>query len=502
MLYTEFNKLNFYDYPAVTDLIKDGKYILVESQEELQELNSVDLLFYIQKAQIEEKVLIFNNILFNDIYINNLEIDVPIIFSHCKFKENIKITNNSFLYNIVFYFVEFLGNCKFKLSKFFNGVSYINCNFHEEVSFERVKFISNQVKYLKKDTFDLEIKFIELFYLSNLVNFLGVTFSNKVNFNSAYFGCTVIFSYFKNKSTVFRGNNDFSCTPGESEQYKITKHDDPQEYIEVELELNQFQRLSFIGVKFYAEVTFENRIFQKKTLFSDNMFYTAPKFHNCVLHQDTDFIGSSFKDTYSEGAEHAYRTLKFAMDEKRARREESMFFALEQRSILNTPLRRYNFILIDFIRIIIDRIIIWSISSKRDLELYENRLPKYVFKHPGFCVYLTEKIISFLYLLASDYGQSIKRPVVILITQIFIIFPLIYKSCFAKYLVISDRWSLAYHMSFQQLFRPFEVYTVKFYEQYHDTPLSLYTLATIQSLLNITLVTLFLLAIRGRFRMY
>ena len=92
-----------------------------------------------------------------------------------------------------------------------------------------------------------------------------------------------------------------------------------------------FPEIDFKGSFLKEEVVFNNRKFLSKTSFRDFTFIRAPKFHNCKLNQDTVFPpGKNFKDTESEGAVRAYRTLKLAMGDLQAPREQGIFYALEQ----------------------------------------------------------------------------------------------------------------------------------------------------------------------------
>jgi hypothetical protein len=320
------------------------------------------------------------------------------------------------------------------------------------------------------------------------------------------FGCSILFSHYKCNNTIFYGECDFSCNVEESEFLTLINENEKTEHNKVvPIQLDKFHRLTFLGVKFYNEISFENRIFQKKTIFKEVVFYKAPKFHNCELHQDTDFHGSEFKDTYSQTAERAYRTLKLIMDKKRARREEGMFFSLEQKSMLNIPLRKYNLKIIDFIRFLINSYIIRSIARKND-DFKSNESSSFIIEekelHAGFYVSLTEKIVSYLYLITSDYGQSIKRPLLILLSAMLIVFPVIYMIMYKDLSFINTKWSSVFHISFQQMFRPFEIYTIRANTQYANLPIGFYFIATIQSMLSVGLITLIILAIRGKFRMY
>jgi uncharacterized protein YjbI with pentapeptide repeats len=489
------------DYYPLKVLLDESSYFICEGED----LDSKALLTHIKEAEKQNKIAIFHQATFHKINVLNQEFTVPIIFSECRFVKKLKFTNDEFLYQLFFYDTVFEKSAKFKLSCFFNGVSFIKSKFLENVSFERSKFFSNNVKHLKKEYNSLEIAFPRNFNLRNTVDFLGVEFLSNVSFVNSHCGCSILFSSYKGIDTEFKAKCDFSCISDENENYKVYNKS-KETAAQVNISLDKFHRLTFLGVKFYGEATWENRTFQKKTAFRDVVFYYAPKFHNCDLHQDTDFHGADFKDTHSDGAERAYRTLKLMMDSRRARMEEAMFFALEQRSMLHTPLRSYNSEFLDSIRMFINKLIMKFVSPKIEPVNWtdSNTLISYNEQelHSGFYVSLTEKVISFFYMMVSNYGQSVKRPIILLLINLFCVFPLVYMYTFGDIWLINGKWSSAYHLSMQQLFRPFEIFTVKFLKLYGDLPLSLYLVTTFQAICNIGFMTLFILAVRGRFRMF
>ena len=182
-----------------------------------------------------------------------------------------------------------------------------------------------------------------------------------------------------------------------------------------------------------------------------------------------------------------------------------MFFALEQRSLLNTPLEKNKNFLIDTLRQAINSFIIKCIRfNYRDCKPSRKKLLKIELneRHAGFYISLTEKIISFLYLIVSNYGQSITRPFLICCVNLMMIFPPLYMIFYGNSNLINNKWYMTYKLSFQQLFRPFEVFSTRNFSLYADISNSFYYLATFQSLLNVGLITLIILAIRGKFRMY
>jgi hypothetical protein len=95
-----------------------------------------------------------------------------------------------------------------------------------------------------------------------------------------------------------------------------------------------FDTVIFRKCKFRANAIFTNRIFNSTTDFTDCVFTLAPRFEGSTIHQATMFPPESgFLDIESWFAPSAYRTVKLAMESARARREEAIFYSLEQRSL-------------------------------------------------------------------------------------------------------------------------------------------------------------------------
>ena len=99
---------------------------------------------------------------------------------------------------------------------------------------------------------------------------------------------------------------------------------------------------SFSGTRFGGSANFSNREFLSRTDFTGAIFEFAPNFHGSTLHQDTAFGDiDCFRDVTSDRAADAYRTLRLAMEEHRARLQEGMFFALEQKA-RRRKMKRFN----------------------------------------------------------------------------------------------------------------------------------------------------------------
>ena len=199
---------------------------------------------------------------------------------------------------------------------------------------------------------------------------------------------------------------------------------------------------------FAEEVSFVGRNFTGTTSFQDATFSKAPDFHGCALHPATYFPQiSGFLDTTSPWAASRYRVLGRAMADMRNHDHEGIFFGLQQRALrkklpLSSPIRWF----------------------------------------------------SSFYDLASDYGQSLGRPMVLLITTTVLAW------CCYAFLVcpgsmaLPERVGPSLALTFQQIFRPFSVWT-----DVGDRGWIL-AIGAAQTLLTAVWVYLIALGIRWRFR--
>ena len=195
-----------------------------------------------------------------------------------------------------------------------------------------------------------------------------------------------------------------------------------------------------------------NRCFTEPTSFRDVLFTRAPEFHGASLHQGMIFPrGRAFRDTWSVEAANAYRTLKLGMETIRSRDEEGMFFALEQRSRIRSRM-----------------------------------LPRHL------------TILSFLYDCVSAYGQSVMRPLIWLIIN-----TAFFSWCYSEILSPNRSSTLSVagiEFALQQVFRPFGIWwTIP--GNLYQIELAQKLIATVQSLVSLSLLTLFLLALRRRFKL-
>lgn len=209
--------------------------------------------------------------------------------------------------------------------------------------------------------------------------------------------------------------------------------------------------VDFANAAFAGLVSFNERTFGTVASFSHARFGKAPEFHNCTFHQNTDFNGTEFNDCGGHQAARAYRTLKLAMEEHRHWDEAFRFHALEMKSRRHDP-----------------------------------TTPKSI------------KLFSLFYELGSDYGQSISQP---LLWLLFVTWTM-----FCIYMNFGTEWitSPTNGLSFtlEQYVRPFSIWITKYQEEFGDTvPVAWRLVASLQSLAGIGLITLFILALRRRFRM-
>lgn len=203
---------------------------------------------------------------------------------------------------------------------------------------------------------------------------------------------------------------------------------------------------------FYGELSFDNREFKGSTDFRECVFSYAPTFYGCELHQETFFPSfGNFLDTASKESFLAYRVLKLSMENVRNRLDEGAFFALEQRSM------RMN---------------------------------------SGFVGrYLS---LSFLYDLASIYGLSVSRPLVLLFVVSF---------CFLLLYVFSFGIDFFASLEFvvQQILKPYSSWVHKEASNIErvfgpQNLLVVKLIAALHSTLSLILLALSFLAARWRFK--
>jgi hypothetical protein len=221
---------------------------------------------------------------------------------------------------------------------------------------------------------------------------------------------------------------------------------------------NTFAEIHFADSHFRMAAIFFNRKFTSSTDFGNCFFGQAPRFEGATIHQATIFPPESqFNDVSSTFATSAYRTLKLAMESARARREEAIFYSLEQKS-----LRR----------------------RKQDIPFFD-------------------RLASYLYDFSTRYGQSFTRPLLLLL-----VVAAVSAAWYAIYISPIIDWSAEFdsryvrdgvEFSVAQIVNPFGIWRLTSTSA-SDVTLGVKLLATLESILTTALLALFLLGLRWRFK--
>jgi uncharacterized protein YjbI with pentapeptide repeats len=282
-------------------------------------------------------------------------------------------------------------------------------------------------------------------YFASSTSFLNFNFLKAANFKKCWFDKSCNF-----ENTVFKGIGDFSKSRFGSQASWIGK--------------TETRHLVFDKACFRASARFTNRVFSGPLSCRETVFVIAPDFHGCELHQDTSFKDALFLDDKLPEAAAAYRTLKLAMETARAKDEEALFYALEQR------------------------------SSRRNMK---GGLINWVF--------------SRLYDLGSSYGCSIGKPIIWLAVS-FIFFSLLYSNNFKTSELCPptnaqqlSETEIVVRYQLTQLVRPFDALTFRNSEGAEGAkcvvPSRLAVISAGQTTLQLSLIALLILAIRRRFKM-
>ncbi|NMU89062.1 hypothetical protein HGQ98_04095 [Achromobacter ruhlandii] len=278
---------------------------------------------------------------------------------------------------------------------------------------------------------------------SDDANFFGAKFESKTLFGGARFRNKLVFA-----SAEFSNVVDFSLR-------HFFGNVVPDHASDESIRVAQFHNAKFLG-----QAKFNDRQFLSGPNFREAQFSIAPEFHNSGFHQSATFDGAQFLDTSSATADHAYRTLKLAMERLGARDEQAEFFALEQQARAKKP------------------------STPCSVKLF-----------------------SYLYWLASDYGRSFVRPLLWLlaVTVLFVGAHALAIACTAN----GQTPILAFATDFtlEQLMRPFAIWSPGALTRWGfevTTPaaeLPIKLISTIYTLTALGLVALALLALRRRFKL-
>jgi uncharacterized protein YjbI with pentapeptide repeats len=340
-------------------------------------------------------------------------------------------------------------DAEFSNALFRDVVTFDGCNFSARALFDRASFLGRAT--FNGAVFNREGEFINSYFAAN------------AEFRNSVFKWPVAF-----RGAEFRGIADFSCY-------------DP--------DLPEIKYADFSECKFDSEVSFERREFASQLDFKGSLFRCAPKFYGSSVPFTVTFPPiKSFLDWqrgyrlrtgylisrpesyyfYNGELSNRYRTLRYLMKQQDAYQEEAMFWELEMR------------------------------TKERSLPI--NRPENWLLL-----------IISVLYRCAARYGNSISRPAVLWV--------LLSIGFAAAYYFLDGqatfKWDIvrilnAYEFSLQQTIRPFSIWSNEGKELIRQLfgpvpntiPIFLVRLAaTAQTAISLTLLALFVFAIRRRFRM-
>lgn len=363
--------------------------------------------------------------------------------------------SNSIFYQTNFSNVLFMPN-RGAIERLYKGyINFSNVVFLYRISFENIVFSSNTE--FGNTTFSSKADFNGTTFLG-MVDFRNSTFSNDALFSSVVFSGYALFS-----STTFSDYANFNNTTF--------------------LDQILFDGVKFLGIVKFSSATlsnqadFTNTEFKDTTNFENTTFTIPPIFQNAELHSGTSFgqpeaIARNFGRCETQRDYMAYRALKQHMNKVQARLEESMFFALEQKT------KR-------------------TIDGKDFLKNWSNYL------------------ISLFYDLVSGYGQNTARPIIILLISGLIVFPAIYWALddilehsiiinAVKELKDQNIWgwyqSLPVHLgySLQSIFNPLVFFNKD--SAFIATNPFMRFVSSIQSMFTIAVFALWLLAVRNRFQ--
>lgn len=205
--------------------------------------------------------------------------------------------------NVTFKGQAFFHNCIFEKEAYFLGCqfefgAFVDCEFSEGANFEDSVF--SKTAWFTGTVF------------KTWANFKTVDFPNAV-FDRTQFTVGIF------EGSNFRGHVIFSGNTVRNNN-----------------QLQTFGPMNFSGAHFFKGADFSDREFKGRTRFGvfegrATQFDEAPRFHNCILHQDTTFSEAIFplSATPSGGAAKAYNTLRHAMSQQQSTKEEQRFLRLE-----------------------------------------------------------------------------------------------------------------------------------------------------------------------------
>lgn len=330
-----------------------------------------------------------------------------------------------------------------------NSIDFQHARFCSDVTFGKTVFRS--VSNFQNCIFEGDLRCLDARFAGS-ANFFSAHFQGVVYFQNASLGLGIFSNAVFDSTANFNGTtgslfNFSGCYFGGNTDFGALKETD-------------IPFASFDHASFRSFTNFNNRYFRDRTIFESATFLVAPSFHNCRLHQDTNFSDAEFLDTETGGAARAYRTLKLAMEGHRARDEQANFYALEQQSLRKQPDTS------------------WAL-----------------------------KATSMAYEVASDYGRNFHRPLWLLAGLTTLVAGAYYRFIPLAGGKISR--TEAFYFAIEQVVRPFSVWSGSYQANIshslqtalENSPLLIPMLASAQSLLSVGLVALSILALRRRFKM-
>lgn len=276
-----------------------------------------------------------------------------------------------------FFRTTFGSHADFSSASFAKGIEFDHASFHSHADFTGATL--GDGASFSSAIFESPALF-DTASFGNDADFRAATFHGPAEFRGACFGDRPIF-----RNVRFVGDADFQAAAfGDDIDFECAEFSRSADFSasirpDAEKARLEFNAITFAGASFLGDATFEGRKFKSTTRFGRPrntqdacaaVFRGIPNFHGCELHQDTDFRDTMFRDDFDAiqgpDAARAYRTLKLAMEKAKATREEQQFFRLEMRA-----------------------------------------------EHPGMRFW--PRTISSIYAAVSDYGFSLRRPVIALL---------------------------------------------------------------------------------------
>lgn len=264
-------------------------------------------------------------------------------FSGSQFGDDADFGNSQFGQFAHFGGATFGGGATFKGAAFGDGALFSDAKFGSYVDFVGTQF-------------DISANFVEAKF-GDHANFDGAQFGPNVRFDRAVIGDFASFagtqfdSYANFIATTFGHHVSFSGWDARRIEnfWRNNKLEIEARKTRAEqsgLRSDAFRAISFAGARFAGAVSFQNREFLATADFGPvwqksakpylnipdgqrTQFLGVPDFHGCKLHQDTSFEQAEFLAPSSAEAARAFRTLKLAMAQQQATREEQAFFRRE-----------------------------------------------------------------------------------------------------------------------------------------------------------------------------